>query len=513
MFRTVIKENEYHDSVFLMNISANVQNTEGVKQVVIVMGTEMNKTVLADVGMLSSQAEEATPHDMIIAVEAQNEQGIEEVLVKIDHLMTKGMKREEKDITYPTFELALGALPEANLALISVPGEFAAKEAKKAIMKGLHVFIFSDNVPLSEEVELKKLAQEKGILVMGPGCGTAVINNVSLGLMSAVEPGPIGIVGASGSGIQEIAVLINKEGLGISQAIGTGGRDLSEEVGGMTMIQGIKALENDEKTAVIVLVSKPPSPKTMQKVLNVVFECKKPVVINFLGVDHQLIETRGAVSAHTLEEAALKAVRIIKKEKPLEDFFKSQRERLTSFANAEKSKFASQQKYVRGLFCGGTHCEESILILDNLISDLYSNVPLHNCRQLEDVNTSYRNSLIDMGDEEFTKGRPHPVIDLTMFKERLVKESRDAEVAVILLDVILGYGAHFDPAGVMADTIASIKEKAAREGRNLCFVASVCGTDKDPQNLGSQERKLKKAGVIVTPSNAQASLLSGLLVS
>ena len=297
--------------------------------------------------------------------------------------MSRKAEKGKRNLSYPNFEMALESEPEANLVLISIPGEFAAREAKKAIMKGLHVFIFSDNVPLSEEVKLKKLAQQKEVLVMGPGCGTAVINNISLGLMSEVEPGPIGIVGASGSGIQEIAVIIDKQGLGISQAIGTGGRDLSEAVGGITMIQGIKALEEDEKTKIIVLVSKPPAPETMKKVLGVVSKCKKPVVINFLGGNTETITETGAISASTLEEAALKAVSLTRGEPLSEDFYESLKKEFAVFAEMEKKRLAPQQKYLRGLFCGGTHCEEAVLILKNYLKELYANVPLSSCIPLE----------------------------------------------------------------------------------------------------------------------------------
>jgi succinyl-CoA synthetase alpha subunit len=282
MIKNIIKTNEYRDSVFLMSISEKIQEIEGVRNIVIVMATDNNKTFLRDVGLLTLESQQATPNDIIVAIEAEDMKVIEAALDDISNLMSQKLGREARDIMYPSFGTALNALPGANLALISVPGEFAAIEAKKAIMNGLHVFIFSDNVPLSEEVELKKLAQQNEVLVMGPSCGASVINNVSIGLMSKVRTGQIGIVGASGSGIQEIAVLIDRQGFGISHAIGTGSRDLSEEVGAITTIQAIEALEWDDNTEVIVLVSKPPPLNTMNKVLKVVVMCKKKVVINFI---------------------------------------------------------------------------------------------------------------------------------------------------------------------------------------------------------------------------------------
>ena len=516
MIRTIIRENDYHDSVFLMNIAEQIQETEGVKQIVIVMGTETNKTLLRDLGMLDFQANTATTNDMIIALEIEKEEVVEEILAKINHLLFQKPKREKEKINFPSLEMALTALPEVNLALISVPGEFAANEAKKVIMKGIHAFIFSDNVPMAEEVELKRLASSKGVFVMGPGCGTSLINNIAIGIMNAVRPGPIGIVGASGSGIQAIAVLIDRSGLGISQAIGTGGRDLSDEVGGITMMQGIEFLEADKNTKVIVIVSKPPGPKTLNRVLERISQCRKPVVINILGGDRDLLEKSGSISASTLEEAAIQAInqakgkgtgKSIRRNVPL-----SRNKKIISLINSEINKFGPQQKYLRGLFCGGTLCEEAILILKGFIDSLYSNVSLPDCFPLKDVNTSHENCLIDMGAEEFTRGRPHPVIDPEILKPRLWKEGSDPEVAVILLDFILGYGAHADPVGVLIETITSIKKRVEEENRHLSIVASVCGTENDPQDLVDQENKLRESDVIVMPSSAQAAFLSGLII-
>jgi len=496
-----------------MNISEEIQKVQGVKQVTILMGTDMNKTILEDLKLQNEKIEEATRNDLVIVIESEQEKYIENALLKVDNIISQKMKKFKKNIICPSLDVAFRTLPEANLVFISVPGEFAANIAKKAIVNGIHTFIFSDNVPLSEEVELKKMAQKKGILVMGPGCGTSVINNVSLGLMSSINKGPIGIVGASGSGIQEVAVLIDRSGLGISQAIGTGGRDLSDEVGGITMVQGLQFLKDDEATEVIVLISKPPGTLTMKKVLKVVSSCKKPVVINFIGGDEKLIKEAGAIPASTLEDTALRAISLVKKEKLPQRVNVRCKEELSSIAYAEKQKLGKERRYLRGLFCGGTHCEESILILQDFLTDLYSNCHFQKAIPLQDANISCKHSLIDVGAEEFTKGKPHPVIDPSIIKGRLWKEGSDDNVAVILLDILLGYGAHSDPVGVIEDTLKSLKDKAKEEGHHLSLVASICGTDKDPQNLRMQKEKLEEIGVIVMPSNAQATILSQLIVS
>ncbi|MDD5014190.1 MAG: FdrA family protein, partial [Atribacterota bacterium] len=435
---------------------------------------------------------------------------------KLNNIISKSIieLKSGENIHYYSLDVALKELSDVNLAFISTPGQFAANEAKKAIEQGVTPFIFSDNVPLSEEVELKKLAKKKNIFVMGPGCGTSVINGISLGLMSSVRQGSIGIVGASGSGIHEIAVLIDRAGLGISQAIGTGGRDLLDEVGGMTMIQGLKFLKEDPTTKVIVLISKPPSLNTMKKVLHEVSHCIKPVVVNFIGGDENIVKEASAIPASTLEDTALRAISIVNNEKLPKNIVSSCKEKINLIAKEEKSKNNKQrEKYLRGLFFGGTHCEESILILQDLLPELYSNIKFQKAVQIKDANKSYKHTLIDLGGEEFTKGKPHPVIDPSIIKERLWSEGSDVNVAVILLDILLGYGAHIDPVGVIEDTLKSLKDIADKDGRHLSVVVSVCGTDKDPQNLHVQIEKLKKIGCIIMPSNAQAAFLSGLIVS
>ena len=511
--KTIIKKGVYYDSVFLMNISEEMQKLEGINSVIIVMGTDMNKSVIEELGMSSIESKEATANDLIITLELKNEEVITEVLSHLDEILSKKTTKSNKEQVFSSSEMAMAANPGANLVIISTPGEFAASEAKKAVKNGLHAFIFSDNVPIEEEIELKQLGQEKGILVMGPGCGTSIINNVSIGMVSKVSLGSIGIVGASGSGLHEIAVLIDRNGFGISQAIGTGGRDLSDEVGGITMLQGLNFLEQDSQTEVIVLVSKPPAPKTMAKVLKAVASCSKPVVIHFLGGDEKLIKEAGAIPSKTLEDAAYKAMSLLKKEELLEAPSQEIIERLKELAAQEKMKLTTKHKYLRGLFCGGTHSEESILILQKELGEIYSNVNFKPSIKLNDSKESYKNSLIDMGDEEFTKGKPHPVIDPSILKERLRKEGRDPEVAVILLDVLLGHGAHHDPAGVLTDTLKELKEEAKKDGRYLSIVISICGTDKDPQNLRLQEERFREAGVLVLPTNAQATILSGLIIT
>jgi FdrA protein len=515
LIKTVTKRNCYLDSIFLMNAAKETLKIEGVRDAILLMGTDMNKTVLKEVGGLTPEAIAASANDLIISLDLEDESISHDVLVFLDSLLSrKDRDRSEQETTYPSLERAIDASPEANLVFISVPGEYAAQEARTALIRGLNAFIFSDNVPLEEEVELKKMALAKGLLVMGPGCGASVINRVSIGMMSKIREGNIGIVGASGSGIHQIASLIDRHGFGISQAIGTGGRDLSNEVGGITMSQGIRFLENDENTKVIVLVSKPPAPSTAEKIFALVKKLTKPVVIFFLGGDPRLIREAGAHPASTLEEAALMAMKLANREQiPAENLTEKWKIALAPLAAAEKGRLSPGQKYVRGLFCGGTHGEEAILLLQEMIADLHANVSFGNCRALANPHASIKNTLIDMGDEEFTRGKPHPVIDPSILKERLLKEGSDPEVAVILFDLLLGYGAHPDPVGTIEETLAALRRKAAEEGRYLSIVASICGSTQDPQGFEGQKRRLEALGVRVLPSSAQAAIVSGLIIS
>ncbi len=301
------------DSIFLMKATRAALDVPGVSDAVLIMATDMNKTVLKDVGALDEKAEAAGPGDLIISLEADSERAAANVEQRLAELLeqTGGDDREE-DIVYPSQNLAKQMNPCANLVFISIPGDYAGQEARNALEKGMNVFLFSDNVPLEEEIELKRYASQQGLVVMGPGCGNAVLNGVSVGMMSKVEPGPLGIVVASGSGIHEIAMLAAHAGVGISQAVGTGGRDLSLEVGGITMTQAFLYLKDDPSTQVIALVSKPPHPLTASRIFSLVEDCPKPVVVYFLGADPAEVEKSGAYGASCLEEAAEKAIRLVK---------------------------------------------------------------------------------------------------------------------------------------------------------------------------------------------------------
>lgn len=511
--RAVVKKNEFYDSVLLMRISEEANKLEGIEQAAVLMGTHLNKEVLGSLGLFTNEILESGPNDLVIAVQAKTEDGIQKALVNIDHMLQDKRQRVKAAYSPKSLSAALDVMPDANLVLISVPGEFAKREAKKALENGLHVFLFSSNVPVEDELELKQLARRKGALVMGPDCGTSVINNVILGFGNAVNTGPVGIVAASGTGIQQASTIIHRLGSGISQAIGTGGRDISDEIGAITMLEGIRLVEEHEKTEVILLISKPPSREITEKVISAAKSCKKTVIVNFIGVDAGIIEKTGLIFATTLEDAAHKAVAVTKGERIGEIIFTLPKEKIASIAKTEQSKLTPNQKYVRGLFSGGTLCYESLSILSRSIGTIYSNIPLEPDLKLSNTKKSYMHTCLDLGTDEFVIGRPHPMIDPTLRQQKILEEARDPETAVVLLDFVIGYGSHSDPAGALVPAIIQGKKESEEHGRYLPVLASVIGTELDYQDLRQQVEKLNEAGVIVLPSNAQATRIAALIAT
>ena len=509
-----IRKNTYYDSVKLMLISKDVKKVEGVHEALVGMGTDLNKELSENLNLLTDEIRDLGPNDFFITVLADENVEIETIVEEADRLLNAKSADSDSDYMPPTLNSALEHNPESNIAIISVAGEYAAEEARNALNKGLHVMIFSDNVKVEDERELKELAVSKGLLMMGPDCGTAIINNIPLAFANVIKKGKIGIVGASGTGIQEATVLIDKLGEGVSQVIGTGGRDLSLEIGGLMMIQALEALVHDPETEVILLISKPPAKEIEEKILSIVKDIKKPVVVSFIGGKKDLIEKHGAVAAISLEDAARKSVALLRGEETKDfDGFTMDMKEVENLVKDETAKFGKEQKYIRAMYTGGTLADECMKLLSPVIGDMYSNIPLTAEYKLKDVFKSQEHTCVDFGDDDFTKGRPHPMIDPSIRVEQLAVEAKDENIAVVLMDFVLGYGAHEDPVGEMIEAIKDAKELKSSKGQHLVVVASVCGTENDPQDLIESERKLKDAGVIVMPSNAQAVRLAGLIIN
>jgi FdrA protein len=514
--QTLIKPGEYHDSVTLMQVAKDLLAMPGIKDAAVWMGTEANKGILDTAGLLTPEAKAASPNDLIVCVEAANAKQATAALARVDELLAQTRISRAADEAYHphTLASALGAMPDANLVVISVAGQYAVHEAQQALERDLHVLLFSDNVPLADEIALKKMARQRGLLLMGPDAGTAIINGVALGFANVVPRGDIGLVAASGTGLQEVTSLIAREGGGVSQAVGVGGRDLMAEVGGVMMLAGLEALQADPETDVMVLISKPPDRSVVKQVLAQVRDTPKPTVVCFLGSDAEAIRKAGALPAATLEEAALLALALGQGRDPasVADRLAARDEDLASQAAEAQGALRLSQRYVRGLFSGGTFCYEAMLVLQDLVGTVQSNVSPIEAFRLADANRSLGHTCVDLGEDEFTQGRLHPMLDPDLRNRRIVQEAHDPETAVILLDVVLGYGVHPDPAGAAVEAIEEAQAVAAAEGRQIVVMASLCGTRGDPQNLADQEAKLRKAGVFVAESNAAAARLAGLIL-
>ena len=519
--RCKVKPSQYYDSVTLMQVARELTGLPGVVDAAVVMATEANKGILEGAGLLLPEIETATPNDLVIVVKAESDEVAEHALQTAEEHLARRPEAAAGGGPFAfqpkTIRGAVCSNPQANLAIISVAGRYATAEAWEALKNGLHVLLFSDNVPVEDEVALKKYAAEHGLLMMGADCGTAIINGVALAFANVVPKGPVGIVAASGTGLQETSTLLAKLGVGITQGIGTGGRDVKEAVGGIMMIEGLKALQADPETEVLLLVSKPPSPSVTVKVMEQVRQSDKPAVVCFLGGDPEPIKAAGAIPASTLQEAAYLAAAQVRgyEGPPAEEVIAREKEGLKARATGLKGRLQPGQKYVRGLFSGGTLASETLLIWqqDGVMGEVYSNIATDPRFQLEDATRSQGHTVVDLGEDEFTVGRPHPMIDNDLRIRRLMREAADPEMAVVLLDVVLGYGAHPDPAGELGPAIRRARQQAADEGRELIVIASVTGTQEDPQGLDRQVGLLEDAGAIVCSCNAAAARLAEYVVA
>ena len=502
---TRLKPNLYKDSVALMRIAEKLLRDPQVTRATLVMATPANKEILEEAGLLNGEAANANPSDLIIVVEAASEAMAAAAFAKVDDALSAAAVKSggTKEIAPKTFAMALPRSGEANIAQISAPGAYAGVEALKAVKAGLNVFLFSDNVPLAQEITIKQAARAKGLLVMGPDCGTAIIGGVPLGFANVVRRGRIGFVGASGTGLQEVTVQTHSMGEGISHAIGTGGRDVKAEVGGITMLMALDLLAADSGTEVIGIVSKPPAPAMMNAVIERAGRTAKPVVVCFLG--GQAIDAPANVhQTGTLFDCADTCVALAQKRKPV----------IAQFESSQPAQgLGKTQKYIRGLFSGGTFCTEAQVALRNAGVSAWSNVPLDQARAVADLRRSQEHTVLDLGDDDFTVGKPHPMIDPSTRVARIAQEAADPETAVILLDIVLGYASHMDPAGALAPAIRKAQVEAQARDRRIVFVAFVCGTEEDPQVRSAQEAKLLEAGCVLGRSSTEAARMAAALVA
>ena len=492
MLKTIVKKGSYHDSVVLMLLTNQISSIEGVKKVSIMMATPANKDIYRQSGLSTSELEEASANDMVGVADVDDD-GLLDVIMEEVEAFFKKQSTSESDKkgaeAVRSWDKALGKLADANLAVISIPGAYAALEADRALDEGMNVFMFSDNVTLEDEIKLKKKAHEKGLAVMGPDCGTGIIQGVPIAFTNHVAPGPIGIIGASGTGIQELTTIIDRLGEGVKNAIGTGGRDLSTEVGGITMMDMIEAMEKDDTVKVLIIISKPPAKAVRDRISDRLSNFKKPVVTLFLGEKPEYHE-ENFYHAYTLDEAARLAVGLVRGQDIAE-----------GSVEADSSSFfaAEEKKTIKAYYSGGTLAGEAAMLIKDALN---LKVPPQKAEGF--MLKTDGHIVVDLGDDVYTQGKPHPMIDPAKRIECMQEAIDDESTGVILLDIMLGYGSHEDMAGALLPAIIRLRDKAREEGRKLFFVATVCGTRRDFQGYDKAVETLKEAGVIVCENNKLA---------
>jgi FdrA protein len=492
-----VLRDRYVDSVELLALTRRMRQAEGVDFATALMGTPANLEALREQGV-AGEALTATPNDLVLAARATDAVRADHALDRAEQALSASptaaagpAQREPRSL-----QAAIDALGDANVAIVSVAGGYAALEAHKALSAGLHVLLFSDNVSLEEEIALKEHAASAGRLAMGPGAGTASIGGCGLGFANAVAPGRVGVVAAAGTGAQEVMALLDRWGEGVSHVIGVGGRDLSGQVAGRSARLAMRTLAHDPGTEVIVLVSKPPSPEVAREV--VAAAGATPVIAALIGLAPGTSVPGAAAVATTLEAAAAHAVRQ-RGGSPPSDWSEWRSQVAGSLVDLGPGRGT-----VRALFSGGTLCYEAQTLLQPWLGDVWSNTPLDD--RLRVPAPAGAHVCLDLGEEEYTKGRPHPMIDAEARLGLLAEAGKDEDVAVVLLDVVLGYGGHDDPASVLAPACAAM---ARPEGPRV--VAYVLGTDKDQQGLARQRRAFEEAGCLVAPTAARAALAAAAI--
>ncbi|HVP38838.1 MAG TPA: acyl-CoA synthetase FdrA [Candidatus Saccharimonadales bacterium] len=507
----LVHQDSYHDSVLLMRLSEALRGVPGVEDAVVAMGTPQNRALLEAQGYPAAELERAGPNDLVIAAKGGPgaPRAVEAELARRLAADSGAAGEAGGEVRPASLAAALESHPEANLVLISVPGVHAAREARRALRLGRHVMLFSDNVSLEDEVDLKREAAARGLLMMGPDCGTAILDGLPLGFANAVRRGAIGIVGAAGTGIQEISCCIHRLGGGVSQAIGTGGRDLSEAVGGLMMRLGIEALAVHADTRVIVVVSKPPAPAVAEQVVAALAAAAKPGVVHFVGAAPRAGDpVRGIEFADSLAGAAEAACRLAGVPDLASAAPAADPARIAALA-ARLAPGAA----LRGLFCGGTTGQEALALLTRAGLEVRSNLHQKGPLRVEGVAPVPGHVLLDLGDDVFTVGRPHPMIEPGLRNERLAVEMRDPGVGLLLFDCVLGYGAHPDPAGVLAAGVEEARAAARARGGEVVAIASVTGTPSDPQDSDAQSRRLEAGGIVVERDNRSAATLAAALLA
>lgn len=502
----------------LLKISDSTRRaSRGVVEASVIMATATNKEILMRRGFRPSAVNEAQESDIIIAIRAGDEEAVRLALLEADRLLEspQGASRQDEHKA-GDLDSALRSMPDANLALVSIPGDHVREVSLMLVERGVHQQIFSDHVPVEDELEIKTQAAGKGVLVLGPGAGTSIINGKGIGFSNAVRIGPVGIVAAAGTGLQEVSTLLDHSGIGVKYGLGVGGNDPKDKIGGIMMMQCIKILESYADIKVVGIVSKPPSPSVQEKIEDYIArDGKKKYVLAFIGGAKSEKKSDRITRVNTLASAVLATARQLGKEQIAQAVAQTYipPEKLLALLEGEWTKLAQGQKRIRALYTGGTFTYEAEVILGSILQGepIYSNSPIMDIKQLDDSFKSQETSIVDLGEEEFTRGRPHPMIDPTIRRFRIAEEAADPDVAVLLMDFVLGYGSHPDPVGAVLNEISDAKRAAEKAERHLCVIAHVCGTSGDLQGYAQSIEKLTRAGCVVLPTNAMAAVASAVV--
>jgi FdrA protein len=493
---TTVEKSSYYDSVVLMRVASQLKKQEGVSEVALFMGTQGNHDLLSQVGLATPESRDAGPEDLIIIVKADSEKLAGAVTSEAVQMLASRREKVEATLEYRprTLERALDYLPNASLASISIPGEYAAREASRCLDRNLSVFLFSDNVSLKDELLLKKKALNRGLLCMGPDCGTASLGGVGLGFTNRLSKGRVGCVAASGTGLQAVMCRIDQLGEGVSHAIGVGGRDLSKEVGGIMSRHALQLLDKDPSTEIIILLSKPPHPEVRQRLDETIKKLQTKVIVYFQG---DMSAPNGKGQAETLDGAAELAVSLLNNESYNPELFEvpGQVKQLL-----ERMGGMSDRHRIVGLFTGGTLAKEAQLLI-HATAGAVSN----------DIDEEHKHIVVDLGEDEYTVGKPHPMIapeNRTEVLLDLAAQGKLGNCGVLLFDLVLGDGSHLDPA---AELVAGLELLNERYGISIPVVAAVIGTDKDPQSMSDQIKVLKNSGAVVFFKNSEAARFSAIL--
>lgn len=511
MILNIVKKNFFRDSVQMMQFSQQLNDEQGVIDAAIVMATELNKNTLKNMDLLTEDGVAATENDTLISINCQDENSLNNAIQKAEQLLVSNSVKTKNEFT--SLASALDSFSNPNIASLSIPGQFVKEIATELIKKKLHLFVFSDHVPLDDEIYLKNLALENNVLFMGPEAGTTILNGNVFGFGNRVRKGSVGIIGASGTGIQESSTLLDFFGEGISHAIGVGGRDLRKDMGGMMTMKTMEIFEDDPNTKAILLVSKPVDDNVRNKIINKINNfSKKNYVLCLVGDMENREDSAKIKFSKSIQTSVLKILKSLNDGvyKKTKDVVRNQVNDSIKLAESLSKDLNKEQKFVRGFFAGGTLCYESKIILEQMIGKVYSNLSSGDAYSITGNAPSKENTLIDFGEEEFTSARPHPIIDPLLRKNRILEEANDPNVGVIIIDIICGINAAKNTMAFHAETTKKAIQIAKEKGRKLSVFAYICGTEKDVSK--NELQMLRDSGAQIFTSNALMSFAAALVV-